>query len=100
MLLDSALSVGNRYFVVEKDSIELEGDDFVVYNVMLDNEVLLQIEPDCAENCTVYRYFLHSDKFRTAEGLGVGSTSQDILSTYEFEEYNYGEGAIFFQLKS
>ena len=99
MLLDSALSLANQYYIIEEDKIRIEGEVFLVYNIILDNSKIFKIEPDCGENCRVYRYWLHSDKFKTAEGLGVGSTIQDILNTYELEDYTYGEGAIFLSVK-
>lgn len=101
MKLVEALKTAKSKFTVKEDSIMLEGDNYLVFNLLIQEKIVLQIEPDCLdENCEVMRYWIYGNQFVTKEGLGIGNTIQDFLEVYELDQFIFGEGGtIFFRVK-
>lgn len=99
MNLNSALKIAEDLYLVESDSMELEGDRFPIYNLIYDGIVSMKIEPDCEDECKVWRYWIYGDEIRTKEDLGIGNTIDEFLKVYTLDEFLIGEGSIFFTVK-
>ncbi len=96
MLLDEALELANSKYVVEKSTINLEGDYYIVYNLIKDGRLLLKLEPHCEPECRVWRIWVYSDLYRTKKGIGVGSTIEELLRKYSLRYFDTeGEGYFF-----
>lgn len=99
MDLENALELAKTRYVVEKSSISLEGDDYDVYNIKLDGQLLLRIEPYCESDCKIWRIWVHSDLYKTDKGIGIGSTIEDIQVHYTVDFLQTeGEGSVFIHL--
>ncbi len=99
MLLEHALEAAKSKYDVEKSSISLEGEDYDIYNIKLDGQLLLKLEPDCENACIIWRIWVYSDLYKTNKGIGVGSTIEDILEKYSFKFLQTGGGgSVFLQL--
>ncbi|MDD2622658.1 MAG: hypothetical protein GX109_05560 [Bacteroidales bacterium] len=99
MNLEYALEVCKSKYVVEKSFLSLEGDNYDVYNVKLDGQLLLKLEPDCESVCKIGRIWVYSDLYKTSKGIGIGSTLEEILENYSFKFLQTeGEGSVFLQI--
>lgn len=75
----------NQRYTVKKEISQLEGDDFDIYNVYENKQKIYSIEPDFDQPDIIHRIWVFSSKFKTAEGIGIGSTLSEIKSKYHIE---------------
>jgi len=87
--------VQQRYSV-KKETINLEGEDYDIYNVYEDGGKLYSVEPDFDNPDIIYRIWIYDSKFKTKEGIGVHSTLAEIKSKYHIESINIEEGLSLF----
>jgi hypothetical protein len=74
-----------KRYTVKKESIMQEGDSYEILSVYEKNNKLYSIEPDQGEPNSVYRIWIYSPKFKTEQGIGVGSTLSELKSKYDAE---------------
>jgi len=86
-------------YSVKKEKFMLEGDSYDIYNVYENGNKIYSVEP--AENkAIIYRIWIYSSKFKTKEGIGVGSTLGDLKSKYHIKFITTeGEGGIAVSVK-
>lgn len=74
---------------------ELEGVPYTAYelrNAQNGNQLLLLAEESCAnEKCTIFRVRVLSPKFKTPQGIRVGSTFGEVQKTYPLSFIGIGE---------
>lgn len=87
MPLDKALQIAQEKYTVEKNTIFLEGIDYLVYDIFLNAELLLKLEPSYNNESTLWRIWIYSDRYKTNKGVGVGSTVADVLENYTFDVF-------------
>ena len=85
MPLEDALKIAERKYKVVETTISFEGDDYLVYEIFQGSELLLKLEPTCGKECYVWRIWIHSDRYKTSKGIGIGSTIADVLNNYTFK---------------
>jgi hypothetical protein len=95
MLLDEALELAYSKYEVEESTINLEGDDYIVYNLKKDGRLLLKLEPNCEPECRVWRIWVYSDLYRTKKGIGVGSTIEVVFKKYSLRYFSTEGGGYF-----
>jgi hypothetical protein len=87
MPLDKALQIAQEKYTVEKNTIFLEGIDYTVYDILLNSELLLKLEPSFNNEGTLWRIWIYSDRYKTNKGIGVGSTIADVLENYTYDSF-------------
>lgn len=74
---------------------ELEGQKYTGYeirNVKAGNQLLLLAEESCQhDSCKIFRIRILSPKFKTKEGIRVGSTFGEVRKAYQFSYVGLGE---------
>lgn len=74
---------------------EMEGEKYMAYeirNARMGNQLLLLAEESCENKaCKIFRMRVLSPKFKTKEGIRVGSTFGDINKAYKFSYVGIGE---------
>ncbi len=94
MPMDEALRIANKHYKVKKSKIELEGHKVDVWNVFDSDELLLQLESrDRDSDSTLWRIWVKSKKYKTKNGIGIGSTMSEVLDEYPLE-YVQVEGGL------
>jgi hypothetical protein len=83
----------SNIYRIEKDTIILEGDDYPIFNVYENSELIYAVEPDETES-KVWRIWLYSKKFKTELGIGVGNTLADIKEKYTLNIISTVEGSV------
>jgi len=96
---EKALEIANKNYDVHESVINLEGEDFQIFEVYKDTELLLNIEPYCDSECEIWRIWVYSKRFMTDKGIGIGNTIEDILKKYDFEYIATGEGNVSLKVK-
>lgn len=91
MTAEEAWQVAQKNYTVKKSAISLEGDDYLAYEVYSGSELLLKLQPACEGDCQLSRIWVYSDRFKTNNGVGVGSTVSDLSEKYTFD-YLESEG--------
>ncbi len=76
---------------VKKEQISLEGDDYDIYNVYKNGEIIYSVEPD-GEN--VWRIWVRGGNIKTEKGLKIGSTLKEIKENYSIKDFAVGEGNV------
>ena len=100
MPLDEALQIANNRYRVDTTTITLEGMESVAYDIWLDEELLLKLEPDFDSREKLWRMWVFSPRYRTDRGIGVGSSIQEVLSHYRLDFLQTeGEGFVFLRLQ-
>ena len=74
-----------RRYTVKKDEMMQEGDAYEIYSVYENDTKLYSIEPSDGEVNSVNRIWIYSSKFKTEQGIGVGSTLAEIQSKYNIQ---------------
>ncbi|WP_299892342.1 hypothetical protein [uncultured Lacinutrix sp.] len=80
-------------YEVKEETISLEGDDYSIFNVYENTELIYAVEPEETVK-KVWRIWLYSKKFKTDLGIGVGNTLGDLKEKYTVEEISTGEGNV------
>ena len=80
--------------IIKREFINLEGDDYEVYSVYDNSEVLYKVEPDCDSECYVWRIWIYDESLKTEKGVGVGSSLGDILDNYKIDYLSTEEGIV------
>lgn len=93
MKVEEFLEVANKKHEVKKETINLEGDDYPIYNVYENEELIYSIELGTEERL-VWRIWLYSEEYKTEYGIGVGNTLGELKSKYKVKDYSIGEGKI------
>ena len=78
---------------VKEETISLEGDDYPIFNVYENSELIYAVEPEETEK-KVWRIWLYSKKFKTDLGIGIGNTLGDLKEKYTVSEVITGEGNV------
>ncbi|MFN3554580.1 MAG: hypothetical protein ACK4VN_01310 [Bacteroidales bacterium] len=86
------VSLTEQLFNVKKETISLEGDDYDIYNVYANGQILFGVEPEFNKPDKVWRIWIYSSDFKTEKGIGVGSTLADIKMKYQVENIGTEEG--------
>ena len=86
--VDDFIATVQQRFTVKKEKINMEGDDYDIYNVYEGEKMLYAVEPGYEKPDIIHRIFIHDSKCKTKEGIGVGSTLADIKSKYTIESIN------------
>jgi len=74
-----------QQYEVKKEIIQLEGDDYDIYNVYENGEKIYAVEAGFDNPDIVWRISIYSPKFKTEKGIGVGSTFAEIKSKYHID---------------
>ena len=78
---------------VKEETISLEGDDYPIFNVYENSEIIYAVEPD-DKGEKVWRIWLYGQKFKTDSGIGVGNTLGDLRNKYTITDISTAEGSI------
>jgi len=73
--------------------VESDGDEYALYKIM-DSDLktlAIEIESLCADICLVSRINIISPKYKTIDGIGVGSTFAEIRKNYTMKNIVGGE---------
>jgi hypothetical protein len=74
---------------------ELEGEKYTAYeirNAKAGNQLLMLAEESCAhDSCKIFRIRILSPKFKTKEGIRVGSAFSEVKKAYQFSYVGLGE---------
>jgi len=83
MPIEEALQIANEHYSVKKSSITLEGHKVQVWDVHDAGELLLQFETRNYDyNKTLWRTWVKSDRYKTVDGIGIGSSISEVLDVY------------------
>jgi len=94
MPIEEALRTANEHYKVEKGAISLEGTEVEVWNVSSSGKLLLQFETrDYDSNKSLWRIWVISDKYKTHDGIGIGSSILEVIERYPFK-YIQVEGSL------
>jgi hypothetical protein len=96
MPMEEALSVAEQRYQVQQTTLSLEGFEYTVYDLVLDGELQLRLEPECSPECSLWRLWVHSPRYQTAEGIGPGSTLEEVLRHYTFSYFAAGKDIFLF----
>jgi hypothetical protein len=95
MSINEFLNIRKEQYIVKKEKIQLEGDEYDIYNVYQNGKKVYAIEPDCEKECKIWRIWVYGRDFKTKEGIGVGSTLSDLKGKYTIKELSIeGEGGV------
>jgi len=98
MEISDFLESKNLIYNVKEETISLEGDDYPIFNVYDNSELIYAVEPDESEN-KVWRIWLYGKKFKTERGIGIGNTLGDLKNKYTIEDMTSAEGSVFILVK-
>lgn len=90
--VDEFISEVKQRYTVKKEITQLEGDEYDIYNVYENKQKKYSIEPNFDQPDIIYRIWVYSSKFKTAEGIGIGSTLSEIKSKYQIESISTEDG--------
>ena len=88
----------SEIYKVKEETINLEGDDYPIFNVYENSELIYAVEPDEKEK-KVWRIWLYEKRFKTDLGVGVGNTLGDLRDKYTLEEMSTAEGSVVISVK-
>lgn len=98
MKISDFLKSKNEEYNVKKETINLEGDDYPIFNVYENSELIYAVEPD-EKGEKVWRIWLYGQKFKTELGIGVGNTLGDLKNKYTIDDISTAEGSVFVLVK-
>lgn len=98
MEISDFLESKNTEYNVKKETISLEGDDYDIFNVYENSELIYAVEPD-EKGEKVWRIWLYGKRFKTELGIGVGNTLADLKNKYTIDDMSTAEGAVFILVK-
>jgi hypothetical protein len=98
MDISEFLESKNGIYKVKEETINLEGDDYPIFNVYENSELIYAVEPDETEK-KVWRIWLYGGKFKTDIGIGVGNTLGDLKEKYTITEMSTAEGSVVISVK-
>lgn len=98
MKISDFLESKNIAYNVKKETISLEGDDYPIFNVYQNSELIYVVEPD-EKGEKVWRIWLYGQKFKTELGIGVGNTLADLKNKYTIDDIIAAEGSVFVLVK-
>jgi len=98
MKISEFLNTKHDTYNIKKETISLEGDDFPIFNVYDNSELIYAVEPDESEN-KVWRIWLYGKKFKTEAGIGIGNTLGDLKKKYTITDMSTAEGSVFILVK-
>ena len=90
--IDDFIAEGQQRYSVKKETMNMEGDDYVIYNVYEGERKLYSVEPDFDNPDVIDRIWVYDSKCKTKEGIGVNSSLADIKSKYTIEYISTEEG--------
>ena len=93
MDISEFLESKSAIYKVKEETINLEGDDYPIFNVYENSELIYAVEPDETEK-TVWRIWLYGKKFKTDIGIGIGNTLGDLKEKYTVSEMSTAEGNV------
>lgn len=91
MPIDDFLKLSLENKTIKKELINLEGDDYNIYNIYEHGQVIYAVEPDEEK---VWRIWIYSGKLKTKKGIGIGNTLKDIRTHYQVKEFVVAEGQV------
>lgn len=91
-MTDGFISEVKQRHTVKKEKIQLEGDEFEIYNVYEKKQKLYSVETDFDNPNIIYRIRVYGSLFKTEKGIGVGSTLSEIKSKYQLENISTEAG--------
>ncbi|MFD0975393.1 hypothetical protein [Salinimicrobium gaetbulicola] len=98
MDISDFLESKREIYKVKEETINLEGDDYAIFNVYENSELIYSVEPD--ENGEkVWRIWLYGQKFKTELGIGIGNTLADLKNKYTIDDISTAEGSVFILVK-
>ena len=93
MNISTFLNKNRGKYNVIQESISLEGDEYPIFNVYKNSELIYAVEPD--ENLNkIWRIWVYGKKFKTELGIGVGDTIGDLKNRYTIKEILTGDGNV------
>ena len=98
MEISEFLDSKNTIYKIKKETINLEGDDYLIFNVYKNSELIYAVGPDETEN-KVWRIWLYGKKFKTEKGIGVGNTFADLKEKQTITEMSIAEGSVVISVK-
>lgn len=90
--INDFIALTQQRYNVKKEKIQLEGDDYDIYNVYENGQKIFAVEPDIDKPDIVWRIWIYSTELKTEKGIGVGSTLADIKTKYQIENIGTEEG--------
>ena len=94
MKISDFLQTKSKVYNVKEETISLEGDDYPIFNVYENTELIYAVEPD-EKGEKVWRIWLYGQKFKTDLGIGVGNTLGELKSKYTISDMSTAEGGVF-----
>ena len=91
--MDISTFLNKGDYNIIQESISLEGDEYPIFNVYENSELLYAVEPDESLN-KIWRIWVYGKKFKTELGIGVGDTVGDLKKKYTVKEVLTGEGNV------
>ncbi|MGE5393959.1 MAG: hypothetical protein ACM3P1_04390 [Candidatus Saccharibacteria bacterium] len=79
------------YEDIKKETINLEDDEYDVYNFYKNDKVIFSVEPN---NEKIWRIWIHSERITTEKGLKIGDRLRDIKKYYKIKDFVVGEGQV------
>ena len=98
MEISDFLKSKNKVYNIKEEIISLEGDDYPIYNVYNNSELIYAVEPD-VKGEKVWRIWLYEPKFKTKLGIGVGNTLRELKNKYTVDTITTAEGRVFVLVK-
>ncbi|WP_431162768.1 hypothetical protein [Flagellimonas beolgyonensis] len=93
MDISDFLNTKSPLYQIKKETLNLEGDDYPIFNVYENSELIYAVEPN--ENGEkVWRIWLYGQRFKTDSGIGVGNTLGDLRNEYTISDISTAEGSI------
>jgi hypothetical protein len=85
---------------VRKNTITNEGIPSEVIDIYHDGSHILRIDADCPNPCRIQRITVMNSRFRTNEGIGIGSTVGELKNHYKIDRVLLGEGRVYARVES
>ena len=98
MKISEFLETKNKIYIIKEDTINLEGDDYPIFNVYENSELIYAVEPDETES-KVWRIWLYGKRFKTETGIGIGNTFADLKEKYTITDMSTAEGSVVISVK-
>ena len=90
--INDFISLTQHRYKVKKEKIQIEGDDYDIYNVYENRQKIFAVEPDFDKPDILWRIRIYGTELKTENGIGVGSTFADIKTKYQIENIGTDEG--------
>lgn len=94
------ISVTKTPYNIKKEKYIIEGDSETIYNVYRSGQKIIAFYPNENDSTKIFRISIYNSKFKTHEGVAVGSTFGELKSKYAIDFISTeGEGGLEVQVQ-